>query len=254
MSDTALRYGFRIMGDCTGARRLVDHAAAFGGYAACDEKAEVNSEAYLSAFTFGQDFRDHLERTGTSKGFAGECGAHWLWFDIDRAGDLPSAQADTGRLALAIVERYGFADDCLLVFFSGSKGFHVGLPLSFWTPPPSVDFHRIARRICESLAVDACMEIDTGVYDKVRAFRAPNSRHPKTGLHKRRVSLADLLHHDTSDLLAQAKEPPLRSRSPPRRRRRLTRSGWPKTGYLPPIWSTGSCRPAPSVALPGRQR
>ncbi len=37
------------------------------------------------------------------------------------------------------------------------------------------------------------MTIDAGVYDRVRAFRAPNSRHPKTGLHKRRLSFDELL-------------------------------------------------------------
>ena len=29
----------------------------------------------------------------------------------------------------------------------------------------------------------AAVTIDAGIYDRVRAFRAPNSRHPKTGLH-----------------------------------------------------------------------
>ena len=37
------------------------------------------------------------------------------------------------------------------------------------------------------------MTIDAGVYDRVRIFRAPNSRHPKTGLHKRRVGIDELL-------------------------------------------------------------
>ncbi len=209
MNERHFRFGFRILGDCTGARRLVDHAAAFRAYAACDEQAECGREAYLSAFTFGQDFREHLTRTGSTKGFsiAGECCAPWLWFDIDRAGDLPRAQVDAGRLAAAIAERYGLADDDLLLFFSGSKGFHVGLPLSFWTPGPSADFNRIARRLCETVAGAVAVEIDAGIYDRVRAFRAPNSRHPKTGLHKRWVMLADVLHLDTAEILDKAKEP-----------------------------------------------
>src|SRR5262249_34410021 len=59
---------------------------------------------------------------------------------------------------------------------------------------PSVSFHRVARYFAEALAAAAGVSIDTGVYDKVRLFRAPNSRHPKTGLHKRRLSLDELLH------------------------------------------------------------
>ena len=47
------------------------------------------------------------------------------------------------------------------------------------------------RRIPQAVLV--AVTIDTGVYDKTRAFRAPNSRHSKTGLHKRRLTLDELL-------------------------------------------------------------
>jgi hypothetical protein len=43
----------------------------------------------------------------------------------------------------------------------------------------------------------------------VRLFRAPNSRHPKTGLDKRRLTLDELLHLDAARVrqLAAAPEP-----------------------------------------------
>ena len=85
------------------------------------------------------------------------------------------------------------ATDRAVLFFSGSKGFHVGLPTALWNPSPSADFHRTARRFAERLAELASVTIDAGVYDKVRAFRAPNSRHAKTGLHKRRLTFDELL-------------------------------------------------------------
>ncbi|MCG3179632.1 MAG: hypothetical protein BIFFINMI_01973 [Phycisphaerae bacterium] len=200
-------YGFRIMGDCAGRRHLIDFATAYAAYARCDALAEVNRESYLSAFTFGQDFRQHLERTGTTKGFAGLCSAPVIWWDIDRADDLPRAQADARRLAASLVDRYGLPADSLLLFFSGAKGFHVGLPCSPWNPAPTTDFHRIARRFCETLAAEVGAEIDTAIYDRVRAFRAPNSRHPKAGLYKRLVSLAELQRLDIAAILAQATQP-----------------------------------------------
>ncbi|MFM9966329.1 MAG: DNA primase, partial [Planctomycetaceae bacterium] len=177
--------GFRIVGPCTNERRLVDWQAAFVGYAALDERAEVNREAYLSAFTFGDDFRRHLDATDSTKGFDGVCGAEFVWFDIDREGDLETARRDAARLCLRLIERYSLDDDGPLIFFSGSKGFHVGLPTDLWQPSASLTFHRTARRLAEGLAAAVQVTIDGGVYDKVRAFRAPNSRHPKTGLHKR---------------------------------------------------------------------
>jgi hypothetical protein len=186
-----MKYGFHIVGACTEERRLVNHSTAFRGYAACDEAAEVQREAYLSAFTFGADFRAQLESTRSVRGFDGPCFSPWLWFDIDRE-DLDVAARDARRLSLWIVERYSLNDDALLIFFSGSKGFHFGVPSSLWLPEPSSTFNRTCRRMAESLANAVAVGIDAGIYDKVRAFRAPNSKHPKTGLHKRRLTMDEL--------------------------------------------------------------
>ena len=103
--------GFRIVGPCTNERRLVDWQAAFVGYATLDERAEVNRDAYLSAFTFDDDFRQHLDATGSTKGFDGVCGARFVWFDIDREDkqtkqvDLEAARRDAARLCLRLIER-----------------------------------------------------------------------------------------------------------------------------------------------------
>ena len=70
-------YGFRILGDCRNERRLVEWEAAFRGYIDCHGAAEVNREAYLSAFTFGDEFRRHLdphEATGDRAGRRGSGG------------------------------------------------------------------------------------------------------------------------------------------------------------------------------------
>ena len=171
MINSNFRFAFRIVGGCYEARRLVDAAAAFAGYAACDPKAEVTKEAYLSAFRFAADFAAHLKATGSTADFAGPCWSPWLWWDID-SEELQYAYKDAGALAAFLVERYTVEPGALLLFFSGSKGFHVGLPTALWSPSPSADFHRTARRFAERLAELASVTIDTGVYDKVRAFRA----------------------------------------------------------------------------------
>ena len=186
-----LPYGFRIVGSCHDERRLVDHAVAFLGYASLDPRAVVECEAYLSAFTFGPDFRKLLESTGSCRGFDGDCWSSWLWFDIDRA-ELDAVLRDARQLTNFLVERYRLADDALLIFFSGSKGFHIALPSSLWASEPSATFNCSCRRLAEQIAAVVGIGIDTGIYDKVRAFRAPNSRHPRTGLHKRRLSFDEL--------------------------------------------------------------
>ena len=94
---------------------------------------------------------------------------------------------------MTLIEKYDLRDEDLLVFFSGSKGFHVGLPTALWDPEPSKVFHKTAKAFAIARAEEAGVTVDTGVYDKVRAFRAPNSRHPKTRLHKRWFTIDELI-------------------------------------------------------------
>ena len=203
MADTL---GFRIVGPCTNERRLVDWPTAFVAYASLDERIDATDEAYLSAFTFGEDFRRHIDAHGSTKGFDGVCGGEFIWFDIDRT-DLEAARRDAARMCLFICERYSIDDDSILVFFSGSKGFHIGLPTDLWQPTASLLFNAVARRLAEGLAGAVQVVVDSGVFDKVRAFRAPNSRHGKTGLHKRRLSLDELMKLSVERIRELAREP-----------------------------------------------
>lgn len=203
-----LPYAFRIVGPTWERRRLVDAGAAFRTYAACDERAEVQREAYLSAFCFGADFRRLLDSTGSTAGFAGACWSAWLWFDLDHEDNLDAALADARRLAAFILARFPtLDDDDVLAFYSGAKGFHLGIPTSAWGPPPVVAFNRVAQRFAEIIAERAGIVIDGGVYDKVRAFRAPNSRHPKTGRYKRRLTHGELMGLPLDRILQLAERP-----------------------------------------------
>lgn len=214
--STESPYGFRIVGPCAGERKRIDHRRAFAAYCAADVPGGVDHEAYLSAFTFGDDFRAHLSRTGTTKGFDGACGAARLWFDLDRddtTAGIEAARLDAVALGLHLCDRFALDADSLLWFYSGRKGFHGGLPLAGFAPKPGPLFNAIARRLAEQVAGavpsgnGAGVVIDTGVYDKVRAFRAPNSRHPKTGLHKRRLTFDELMHLSAGRIVELAAKP-----------------------------------------------
>ena len=215
MTTSDCPYGFRIVGGCYENRRLVDVAAAFLGYASCDDRAEVHREAYLSAFQFGEDFRRQLEGTRSTAKYSGPCWSPWLWIDLD-SDELDTAHRDAAKLTSFLVEHFALSPNDLLIFFSGAKGFHVGLPTALWSPEPSPTFHKVCRRFAENIAATAVVMIDTGVYDKVRAFRAPNSRHPKTGLHKRRLSHDDLTGLPLEKIVQLVKTPaPFNIPSPP---------------------------------------
>src|SRR5262245_37435804 len=103
--------GFRVRGDVTQPRRPVDWLRAHAAHCAADPRAEPEREAYLSLFTFGDDFAAHLTATGSTKGYRGPCGLPWLTFDIDRAGDLDAALTDARKLAAQLLACYHWLDD-----------------------------------------------------------------------------------------------------------------------------------------------
>ena len=203
-------HGFRIVGPCSGDRRRVDARTAFRAYCHCDAKAGVEREAYLSAFQFDAGFAEHLARTGSPAGFDGSTWSPIVWLDVDRdesAGGIAQALTDTRRLVDTLDERYAVPRCVLLPFVSGGKGLHLGIPTALWAPSASTDFHAVARQFAETIAAEAGVAVDVGVFDRVRAFRAPNSRHPKTGLHKRFVPVEILDTVTVNGVLDLARKP-----------------------------------------------
>jgi hypothetical protein len=183
MTADAFNVGAWVLGPPTSPRALVRHGDLLAAYA--DATLDDEREAYLSHLAFGPELETHYAANRHSvAGFAGPCWARWLVLDIDRA-DLADALADVRRLVTFLRGRYPEADD-VPVWFSGSKGFHVAVELAH-KPPPVVGFQRTARTLAEALAGRAGVRIDTSVYDIAHIIRLPNTRHPRTGLFKRRI-------------------------------------------------------------------
>ena len=210
-TNNEFNLGFRLVGGVRNDRRLVESVTAFNAYCAMDSRAEVERVAYLSAFSFGTDFKTHLSSSGSTSGFVGQTWSPILRFDIDGPtkdiAGLTSALEQCRKMLSGLLDRYDLNDQKLLVSFSGSKGFHIGLPSALWNPDPAIDFHLHCRRFAESLAAMFDVSIDSSVYDRVRAFRAPNSRHPSTGLHKRRLTVSETLTLTPVEIIELARRP-----------------------------------------------
>ena len=206
MTPTPFNVGVFVLGAPTSPRALVRHADLFAAYAdgTMAERGE-DREAYLSLFAFGEELEQHYAANRNSvAGFAGPCCCRWLVLDIDR-DDLSAALADARRLVTFLRDRYPEADD-VPVYFSGGKGFHVLVELAHH-PPPAVTFPAVARTFAENIARAAGVEIDRGVYDRNHIIRMPNTRHPKTGLFKRRIDADDLYQLDIDGIRRHAAHP-----------------------------------------------
>ncbi len=181
-------------------------AAAFRAHCSADPRSEPDRECYLSAFAFPEEFKTHLETTGSTADYKGRCWSRWLWFDIDRDDPALALDATKALVTYTLMMFHEFGEDDLLYFFSGSKGYHIALPLTH-APPPSTTFNAVCRAVAERLATERQVVIDAGIYDKVRLLRAPNSTHPKTGLHKVRLTYAQLMGMGHERIAELAKEP-----------------------------------------------
>lgn len=204
MTTDCHNVGAYVLGAPTSPRALVRHADLLTAYA--DGAIDDEREAYLSHFVFGAEMTAHYgaNRNGVA-GFAGPCGRRRLVLDIDRA-DLVDALADARRLVTAIHKRYPEVEGDAPVYFSGGKGFHVLVELAH-NPPPAVGFQRVARTFAEALAARAGVKIDAAIYDVNHIVRLPNTKHPKSGLFKRRIDSEALFLLDVPRILEMAKHP-----------------------------------------------
>lgn len=202
--------GFWVSGSKYGPRQLVSARRCFEVFATCDESVRPAHEHYLSAFTYGPDFKDFVRDTGSTARFPGACWAYWIWIDIDRGADIDSALAAARAMCLHLEDHWGVRTADILVFLSGNKGFHIGVPTALWNPEPSPLFNQVAHRFALALARGAGgngIVIDETVYSKVQLFRAPNSRHPTTGLRKRVLTVEELLGIGIERIVELAREP-----------------------------------------------
>jgi hypothetical protein len=206
LNASTFTVGFRVEGPPDGPRRRTHYETAADAYRTCDPRAVNGTEAYISHFRFNDAMADYLATHGSTKGFAGHTWASGIAFDIDRE-TIDAALADTRTLLNSLESVHGVPPECLLVYFSGRKGFHIETPTRLWEPPPSAAFHRISREFASQIAVGAGVTIDTGVYDAVRLLRPPNSRHPKTRLFKRWLPADKLIALTAEDCMALAEKP-----------------------------------------------
>ncbi len=202
MTDSPYRVGAFVCGPPTSPRDLVRHGELLAAYA--DGAIGDEREAYLSHFAFGAEMQAHYKANRNSvAGFAGPCAARWVVLDIDRP-ELAVALEDARRLLQAVTRRYPETEGDVPVYFSGNKGFHVLVELAHG-PPPAVGFQHTPRTFAEALAALAGVAIDAGIYDVNRLVRLPNTRHPKTGLFKRRIDSETLFRLELPGILETAK-------------------------------------------------
>jgi hypothetical protein len=194
----------RVLGGAANRRVIVSYRKAHLAYAHADPAVQPELPAFLSAFSFPHDIRDHVGTTGSSRNYIGPVGVPYIHIDIDRS-DLDLAVRDARRLAAQAAERYSVDP---LVHFSGHKGFHISVPTGGFVPP-SPGAHIVAKDLACRLADEAHVNIDSGIYDRVRLWRAANSFHRRGVLQDPNRPRRPVVHDPDPDLRAGPRAHPL---------------------------------------------
>jgi hypothetical protein len=174
----------------------------------CVDGFDSESEQYVSAYSYPiAEYATHMARNHCSpRGYGGPAMAYYVWWDIDRAGNLERARQDTITLTQYLIRRYPALEHGIGIWFSGEKGFHVGLDcLPGRAPSPTVP--ATAKRLALAIASNTGVSVDSAIYDHQRLFRLPNSRHAKSGLYKRLFAFSDVANMSISQICEAARHP-----------------------------------------------
>jgi len=158
---------------------------------------QKNQECYYSHFKYPEEalhyFRNNIKENGkrSMAGYQGYCYADRIYFDIDSKSH-DEAIVDCRKLIEHLL-CLGFLAENLDVWFSGRRGFHIGVSTSPWGLSPDIKFNRWCKEICCEIAEKARVDIDLSIYSKISILRAPFSRHPETGLFKNPIPIESIL-------------------------------------------------------------
>lgn len=215
--------GFVCRGRIETTRQLIDWHEHAGEMAARAADEEYGPSVFASTYVFTTALRDHViendrkaaaagsDKRGSMAGFNGPAYAPLITIDIDRycpqgGPDPETAKRDTIRLVDALAG-LGVPEALILVFFSGSKGFHVQFPSSLAGAEPSDRFADVLGAFCSGIAATAALAIDPSLYRTLQPLRSPNSRNEKSGLFKIWLSLDQLKSLPMSEIEALAHSP-----------------------------------------------
>lgn len=194
------KVGFYCFDRIDAARSLVawrEHLALMADYAAPEVLGRC---VFGSTYCFTHALSEHIAENdrraeaagvaqrGSMAGFSGPAYSPLITFDIDRYDSLgnpdpAAAQKDATRLVATLVE-LGVPRELILIFFSGSKGFHIQIPSSLAGALPSEHFAATAGGFCSTIAAKCGVDIDMAMYRTLQPLRSPNSQNEKTGLFK----------------------------------------------------------------------
>lgn len=160
-----------------------------------------NKDSYSSIFRYNDSHKEIVEKTGSVSGIK-DVKTNLLVWDFDNKDNFSEARADTITLATRLVQDYHVDPDDIQCYMSGFKGFHVVVQIDREITPD--EFKAATTQIARDLKT-----FDLSVSDPARIIRMPNTKHPKSGLYKIPLHIAEVDEMGCDEIRDVAKKPRL---------------------------------------------
>jgi hypothetical protein len=149
-----------------------------------DYKPNGHADSFSTMLRFPESFPAYVAHNeGSVKGYAGKAKADFFAADFDHE-DPGKALEDARRTVRRWEAIYGILPEALRYFYSGSKGVHVEIPQNlFGGLEPGRDTAARLKVVGAEMLRDS-VAADLSIYETLRLWRTPNTRHKKTGLYK----------------------------------------------------------------------
>lgn len=166
---------------------------------------EDRKSCYATWHRFPKVYQEHCEKTGSVKGYRGPSYADFLPFDFD-SDDLAVSLEKVRDFLRMLEVSYEVDGLCgVRVWFSGKKGFHVGLSsVLFGGWGPAVDLAEKLRIL--SKIVGQGFDLDSKIYDQNRMLRMQNTLHAESGLWKIPLSPMEVIVEPIETIQAWASQ------------------------------------------------
>lgn len=167
----------------------------------------IVSDCYRSIFLYDEGLMLFVDKTGSVAGYAGKHTADALVFDFD-GEELEAVKNETYKFIMYLYHNFDIPFEYLRIAFSGSKGFHVSIPMNaiVENPNPAEDFYKSYKKIAEDLSGDFKF-IDSSIYEPKRLFRMMNTINSKSGLYKIPLCYDELDCFSIDEIKELAKKP-----------------------------------------------
>lgn len=140
-------------------------------------------ERYFTMFPYDNGIYDYKKQHGGVANYPGQRYAPMIFIDIDSA-DPEEAFNDLINFIQHLYDTYGLSQDDLYIYFSGAKGFHVGIHYRTLGYDKNKLFNDVGERAKHFVDEISNITIDGKIYDRSRIFRVVNSLNKKSGLYK----------------------------------------------------------------------